>query len=47
LIGQSLAAYLRDLLTREAQAPAIEDVMASIASRDPVRYRIEDLRSWR
>lgn len=44
--GQSLAAYLRDLLAREAQAPAIEDVMAGIASREPVSYTIEELRSF-
>jgi len=44
--GQSLAAYLRDLLTREAQTTAIEDVMADIASREPVSYAIEDLQSF-
>jgi plasmid stability protein len=44
--GQSLAAYLRDLLAREAQALPIEDVMASIASREPVSYTIEDVRSF-
>ncbi len=44
--GQSLAAYLRDLLAREAQTPPIEDVMADIASREPVSYTIEDLRSF-
>jgi len=44
--GQSLAAYLRDLLAREAQAPPIEDVMADIASREPVSYTLGDLRSF-
>lgn len=44
--GQSLAAYLRDLLAREAQTLPLEDVMANIASRDPVRYTIEELRSF-
>jgi antitoxin FitA len=44
--GQSLSAYLRDLLAREAEAIPIEDVMASIASREPVSYTIEDLRSF-
>ena len=44
--GQSLAAYLRDLLAREAQALPIEDVMAGIASREPVGYTIEELRSF-
>jgi plasmid stability protein len=44
--GQSLASYLRDLLAREAQALPIEDVMADIASREPVSYSVEDLRSF-
>ena len=44
--GQSLAASLRDLLAREAEALPIEDVMAGIASREPVGYTIEELRSF-
>lgn len=44
--GQSLAAYLRDLLTQEAAMPSIEDVMADISAREPVRYTIDDLRSF-
>ena len=44
--GQSLSAYLRDLLAREAEALPVEDVMANIASREPVSYTIEDLRSF-
>lgn len=44
--GQSLAAYLRDLLTREAAMPPVEDVMAAIATREPVSYTIDDLRSF-
>jgi plasmid stability protein len=44
--GQSLAAYLRELLTREAEAFTIEDVMAGIASREPVSYTLEELRSF-
>ena len=44
--GQSLAAYLRELLAREAQTPPIEDVMADIASREPVSYTIEEVRSF-
>jgi len=44
--GQSLAAYLRDLLTQEAATPPVEEVMADIAVRDPVSYTIEDLRSF-
>jgi plasmid stability protein len=44
--GQSLAAYLRDLLTQEASMPPVEEVMAGIAARDPVSYTIDDLRSF-
>jgi plasmid stability protein len=44
--GQSLAAYLRDLLTQEATMPPVEDVMAAIASREPVSYSMDDLRSF-
>ena len=42
--GQSLTAYLRDLLTDEAAKPPIEDVMATIATRTPVSYTADDLR---
>jgi plasmid stability protein len=45
--GQSLAAYLRDLLTQEAAMPPVEDVMAGIAARDPVSYTTDDLRFMR
>ena len=44
--GQSLSAYLRDLLTQEAALPPVEDVMAGIAAREPVSYTIDDLRSF-
>lgn len=44
--GQSLSAYLRDLLTQEAAMPSIEDVMADIAAREPVSYTIDELRSF-
>jgi plasmid stability protein len=44
--GQSLAAYLRDLLTQEAAMPPVEDVMTEIAAREPVSYTIDDLRSF-
>jgi plasmid stability protein len=44
--GQSLAAYLRDLLTQEAAMPPVEDVMAQIATREPVSYTSADLRSF-
>ncbi|CAN5922095.1 hypothetical protein BH23ACT10_BH23ACT10_10870 [soil metagenome] len=43
--GQSLAAYLRDLLSDEAAKPPIDDVMAAIAARSPVTYTVDDLRS--
>jgi plasmid stability protein len=44
--GMSLAAFLRELLASEAAMPPIEDVMASIAARDPISYTVEDLRSF-
>ena len=44
--GQSLSAYLRDLLTQEAALPPVDDVMAGIAAREPVTYTIDDLRSF-
>jgi Antitoxin FitA-like, ribbon-helix-helix len=44
--GISLAAFLRELLANEAAMPPIEDVMANIASREPVSYTVEDLRSF-
>lgn len=44
--GQSLTAYLRDLLTQEAAMPPVEGVMADIASREPVVYEIGDLRAF-
>lgn len=44
--GVSMSAFLRELLASEAAMPAIEDVMAAIASREPIRYSGEDLRSF-
>jgi plasmid stability protein len=44
--GQSLTAYLRDLLAQEAAMPSIEDVMARVASRQPVAYTLDDLRAF-
>jgi len=44
--GVSMSAFLRELLASEAAMPAIEDVMAVIASRPPVRYSADDLRSF-
>ncbi len=43
--GQSLAAYLRDLLTQEAAQPSIDEVMATIASRPRIDYSSDELRS--
>jgi len=45
--GVSLSSFLRDLMASEAAMPPIDDVMASIASREPIRYAAEDLRSFR
>jgi antitoxin FitA len=44
--GVSMSAFLRELLASEAALPVIEDVMAAIASRQPIRYSAEDLRSF-
>lgn len=44
--GQSFTAYLRNLLAEEAAMPAIEDVMATISTREPVSYTPEDLQSF-
>jgi plasmid stability protein len=43
--GQSLTAYLRDLLTQEASQPSTDEVMASIASRTPIDYSSDQLRA--
>ena len=44
--GQSLAAYLRDLMTEAATSPSIEEVMDRIASRPPIRYSLDDVRDF-
>ncbi|WP_326829951.1 hypothetical protein OIE13_11005 [Streptosporangium sp. NBC_01810] len=36
--GKSLTAYLRDLLNEEAATPALDEVMAKIATDEPVPY---------
>ena len=41
--GESLAAFLRNLLAREASMPPVDEVMADIARREPVLYSPEDL----
>ena len=45
--GESLAAFLRNLLAREASMQPIEDVMASIEAREPIYYAAEDLEAFR
>ena len=45
--GQSLEGYLRDFLSMEASVPPIEEVMARIASREPINYTVEELREFR
>jgi antitoxin FitA len=44
--GMSLSAFLRDLLASEAAMPPIEEVMATIASREPIAYSDEDVRAF-
>lgn len=44
--GVSPSAFLRDLMASEAAMPPIDDVMDTIASREPVDYAAEDLRSF-
>jgi plasmid stability protein len=44
--GESLSAFLRNLLAQEASMPPIEDVMSGIAAREPVYYSSEDLRTF-
>jgi plasmid stability protein len=36
--GKSLTAYLRDLLNEEAATPTLDEVMAKIATDEPVPY---------
>lgn len=43
--GQSLTAYLRDLLTQEASQPSIDEVMVTIAGRTPIDYDSDQLRA--
>jgi hypothetical protein len=43
--GVSLSSFLRDLMASEAAMPPIDDVMGTIARREPVSYAPEDLRS--
>jgi plasmid stability protein len=45
--GESLSAFLRDLLAQEASMPSADDVMAGIEARDPICLAAEDLRAFR
>jgi len=45
--GESLAAFLRNLLAQEASMPPIEDVMAGIEAREAIYLAAEDLRAFR
>jgi plasmid stability protein len=45
--GQSLAAFIRDLLVEEATLPAVEEVMDRIATRAPINYSSEIVRELR
>ncbi|MCO5969429.1 FitA-like ribbon-helix-helix domain-containing protein [Actinoallomurus soli] len=44
--GQSLAAYLRDLMTEAAANPSVEEVMDRIATRAPITYSLDDVREF-
>lgn len=44
--GVSLSSFLRDLMASEAAMPPIDDVMATIARREPVSYAADDLRTF-
>lgn len=44
--GQSLAAYLRDLIIEEASLPDPAETMARLAEDEPVAYTLEDLRGF-
>jgi hypothetical protein len=44
--GISLSVFLRNLMASEAAMPSISDVMATIATREPVTYENADLRSF-
>jgi plasmid stability protein len=44
--GQSLAAYLRELILEEASLPELDEVMARLAEDEPINYTAEDLREF-
>lgn len=41
--GISLSAYVRSILSREVSVPPMEEVMARIATRDPIQVPIGDI----
>jgi antitoxin FitA len=45
--GQSLHAYVRGLLSHDAAMPSIGEVMATIGTREPVDYTLDDLRTFK
>jgi len=45
--GQSLTAYLRELIVEEASLPELDEVMARLAEDEPINYTAEDLRGFR
>ena len=44
--GISLSSFLRDLMASEAAMPPIDDVMRTIAGREPISYAADDLHSF-
>lgn len=44
--GQSLAGFLRDLMTEAATMPPVEEVMDRIATRAPINYSLDDVRGF-
>lgn len=45
--GESLAAYLRELILGEASLPELDGVMARLAQDEPIDYTAEELREHR
>lgn len=44
--GVSLSQYLRELIHDETSRPAMSDVLARIASRQPVEAGVDDIRAF-
>ncbi|WP_460858365.1 FitA-like ribbon-helix-helix domain-containing protein [Nocardiopsis coralliicola] len=45
--GQSLSAYLRELILEEAAHPDLEQVMERLAAEAPIHYTASDLEEFR